>query len=274
MNTNRSLIDERYDWIVAYERHIEPEAITAIRTPAYGALPPTQIPKFLGPNPKYFVYDGNVEEVEGQLIKDPSDDYQPRRYADTWTCSLFTEVPPSHPSWPRDTVVQYDSTWSPYHHVPMRYFPRFMGLEDDLIKPNDGFWPILHRCAGFRFRYPWRFDLDALAAGIGTTVDNIRCIAESGAFATVVGTLRAMGWKYHHLSGLRPQHVEYCVSAWALSFTREQLDDYKPGAWFDDLLRVPIYPDEQPIGLNREQLFTHPFVLLSWIRIQLLGGGG
>nr|AAF91306.1 nonstructural protein NS31 [Grass carp hemorrhagic virus] len=273
MNADRTLSDEQYDWIVAYERHITPHAVLSVRTPAYGRMPPLQIPTFTGPTPKYFVYDGNVEEVSGQLIKDPSDDTLPHHYAATWTCSLFTSRPPSDPAWPRDAVMQYDSNWSPYHRVPMRYFPSFMTLDSDLLGPNDGFWPLLHRCAGFRLRSPWRFPLDVLAAGIGTTVSTIRSPEKTGALNTVEGLLRALGWKYHHLSGLRPQHVEYCMSVWSLSFTRADLDVIDPASWFDGLLRSPIYPDEVPIGLNCEQITTHPFVLLNWIRVQLMDNG-
>ncbi|ABV01046.1 NS31 [American grass carp reovirus] len=250
-----------------FPRDIRPRSIREMHVPPSDPVPDVPIPTNTTGKPVYYIYDGSITRASGQLVRDHSCD-GPIHYTDPlWECTLFEHLPPSHPGWPNDCVLPYDHNMSPYHRVPIRTICGFNYWETDrLDSTNASFWPALYKCSGFRRNYPWRYSTDQLLAALDMTPEQL---VSAKSCVSVVALLNTMNWTSHHLSGLRPQHVHYCMSDWSVQFTKEDLEVLTPGAWFDGLLRVPVDPRVPAIGLTKEQLWTHPFVILGWLRLAL-----
>ncbi|AJD09453.1 NS32 [Micropterus salmoides reovirus] len=255
-----------------YNKHIsyDLEKFPEIPTPSSDFIPDI-VPnhdRFNG-YPVPLLYDGRLTPVTGpHHLWEPDGHVEWQTWGSLRPFSPFSVWPPSTPNWSTRKVVHVFSNMSPYAYAaekdpnPLPYWKL-----SDQDRNWDTFWDLIWRCAQTRGARICGAKTSFIRTLLRLTDDQMSRLP---AAKDPIDLLNAAGWDVLTLNAIPPSLARALMTPppSAALVVLECLTD-----WFDAMIRVP-YDVQHPLGLglNPDQFWTHPFVILCYLRWRLLGG--
>ncbi|ANN11953.1 putative non-structural protein 32 [Etheostoma fonticola aquareovirus] len=260
------------DLRTGFNKHIsyDLETFPEIPTPSADHIPDVipNIDRYDG-NPLPLLYDGRLTPITGpHHLWDLDGHVQWQTWGDLRPFSPFSVWPASTPNWRSRKVVHVFSNMSPYAYTAERGFHRlpFHRLNEQ-TKDWGRFWDLIWRCAQTRGARLCSAKMSFIQSLLRLSPEQSARLPEA---RDPIDLLNIAGWDELALNAIPsdlarslmqpPPHPAVTVL--------ECLTD-----WFDAMIRVP-YDVRHPLGLGLtpSQFWTHPFVVLCYLRWRLLGG--
>nr|ACN38056.1 non-structural protein [Atlantic salmon reovirus Canada-2009] len=257
---------------IGFNKHIsyDQDEFPDLPTPSPDHIPDwvTDHDKFNG-HPLPLVYDGRLTPITG-----PHHLWEPDSYVEwqTWGClrpfSPFSVWPPTVPNWFSRKVLHVFSNMSPYACAaekspnPLPYWRL-----NDQGRDWSVFWDLIWRCAQTRGARICFAKTPFIQTMLRLTDDQLSRLPSA---EDPISLLNIAGWDALLLNGLPPNLVRALMRS---PPNPEVVELDLLVSWFDVVIRIP-YDVQHPLGLgfSPDQFWTHPFVVLCYLRWRLLGG--
>ncbi|BCG62304.1 NS4 [Hirame aquareovirus] len=213
------------------------------------------------------VYDGRLSPIQGPTVLVDEDDYFPFDHISSITqLSAFEVWPEDTPNWVTPCPVHICSNKSPYAYWPKPTLHPFSQWPAHLEPiPGTDFWPVLWRSAQLR---DYRIELYSNELIMDTLLLSDKDPEELVALDHPDEILDWAGWTAGHTRGLSTDHLNACLINPVDAVDTALL--HEPSAWPQYIVRIP-FDNQHPLdlGLSSEQIMTHPYVLLCFVRWRL-----
>ncbi|ADZ31983.1 NS32 [Scophthalmus maximus reovirus] len=257
---------------IGFNKHIsyDLETYPEIPTPSVDFIPECvpSTDRYNG-DPVPLIYDGRLTPVTGpHHLWEIDSHVEWQTWGNLRPFSPFSVWPPSTPNWTNRKAIHVFSSLSPYAYAAERsQNPLSYHFLNDQGRDWGRFWDLIWRCAQTRGARICHASTSFISSMLRLTEDQL---SKLPAARDPIELLNAAGWDALALNALPPNLSRSLMRSppnpSVVVF--ECLTD-----WFDVMIRVP-YDVQHPLGLglNPCQFWTHPFVVLCYLRWRLLGG--
>ncbi|AHJ14806.1 NS4 [Green River chinook virus] len=210
------------------------------------------------------VYDGHLVPITGPSHLLDLDEYSPWQvHGEMRQLSPFSKWPPSAANWSTPGSIHPFSNMSPYAYTPdCRLFSNLGWPAHVDGRDYDKFWHVLWRCSQTRGTRICAFTVPFICSMLEIDPEIVPDLERCW---TIDSMLELTGWDKIMLNGLSTEQFDALLALPPSNCDATIV--HESTAWFDYIARAP-FTTKHPLGLGltNEQLWTHPFVILAFLR--------